>query len=175
MLFKNRVLFSSVIALSSSFVLAAPGDYLNAQLAISDVTGFNSGLSLAATYGHPLASVHKNLSFEAEFTSSVTKPETNDFFLGKINVSYYTLAGYGVYAQPINDKLGIRGRIGVLYEHVTVSQGGFSGFSGSGTDTGISLGGGITYAIDNKMNFIAEYTIIESDISHLSAGIQYKF
>ena len=165
----NKLVGSALLVLLSNNAMAESGDYVNAQLAIADVDGFSDGLAVVASYGIPMRDVHKNFSVEGEFTFTLIDPDRPG-----IEVSYFTLAGYGVYTHPVDDNFKLRGRLGLLYEDVDVTLPG-TGISASDGDIGLSFGFGVTYKLDKQMNLIAEYTIIESDISHLSAGIQYRF
>jgi len=161
---------AATIALPLQLAQAA-GETFNAQLVIPDVAGFSGGLGLALGYEMPIPQVAPNLSIEGEFTTTISDP---DHSAGpfKSEVSYYTLAGYAKYNLPLTPQLDLFGRLGLLYEDVTISTN-FAG-SASDSDFGLSLGFGIDYQINTKMDFTAGYTLIESDIDHLSAGIRYK-
>ena len=169
----SSLMFALAFLGFSATASAEPGDYVNAQLAIADVDGFSDGTAIVATYGIPMPHIDKHFSTEAEFTTTLTDPDTS---VAGINVdaSYFTLAGYAVYTYPVNEKFDLRGRAGLLYEDVDVSASAV-GVKASDDDFGLSFGFGVTYDIGKRMNVIAEYTVIESDITHLSAGIQYTF
>lgn len=152
---------------------AEPGDYLNLQLGISDVDGFDEGLVAIGTFGRPVPNVHKNFSVEGEITTTIADPDTTIAGTA-VEVSYFTLGGYGVYSHPVGQYMTLRGRAGLIYYDTDVSIAG-PGVVGSDDGFDLSVGFGITYDLNQKMDLIAEYTIIESDISHLSAGIQYHF
>ncbi|MFO8024723.1 porin family protein [Thiohalophilus sp.] len=146
---------------------AESGDYMNLQLGISDVDGFDEGLAAIATFGRPVPNVHENFSVEGEFTTTIADPDTNG-----AEISYFSLGAYGVYTHPLNQYASLRGRAGLVYYDTDVSGDGRRG-SDDGLD--LSVGFGVTYNLNQQMDLIAEYTLIESDISHLSAGIQYRF
>jgi len=177
---KNLSLHTVGIAsalLCSSYVSAGQDSYVNAQIGLPDVTGFSGGLAIIATYGLPMnkliANVPQNINFEAEFTSTLlSKPSVSIF-----EVSYNTVAGYAVYNHELSPELTLRGRAGLILESITIDIPNFFGgsISSSETDIGLSFGFGATYKLGGNMNIIAEYTIIESDIAHLSAGVQYYF
>jgi opacity protein-like surface antigen len=146
-------------------------DYVGAQLAISDIDGFDNGLALVLNAGKELNNL-PGLAVEGELTTTVSSPEAD---IGGISAeaSYWTLAGYGVYTIPLNQQVGLRGKVGALYENVDVDV------SGAGDESddefGLSLGVGATFRMSPKMNLIAEYTRIEEDVNHLSAGVQFRF
>jgi len=146
---------------------AESGDYMNLQLGISDVDGFSNGLAAIGTFGRPVPNVHENFSVEGEFTTTIIDPDRPG-----IEVSYFTLGAYGVYSHPLNQYAKLRGRAGMVYYDTDFTG---TGGSGSHDDFELSVGFGATYNLNKQMDLIAEYTIIESDISHLSAGIQYRF
>lgn len=157
----------------------AEESYVGAQLAIADVDGMDNGLALALSYGQALPNVHRNFSVEGEFTTTISDPDDTYTIAGvtyRADLSYYTLAAYGVYNHPLNPKLDLYGRVGLLYESVDVSVRDSLGGSASGSDDdlGISLGAGIDYSFSPQMDLTAGVTIIESDINHISAGIKYK-
>ena len=146
-------------------------DYMGTQLAISDVDGFDNGLSLVVTGGKELATV-PGLALEGEFSTTISKPEAE---IGGVNadVSYWTLAGYGAYSFPVSQQVAIRGRLGLLYENVDVNVTGAS--VDDDDEFGVSLGLGATFQVSPRINAIAEYTRVEEDVNHLSAGVQFRF
>lgn len=144
--------------------------YFNAQGALADVDGFDSGIGGILTYGLRVPEMHKNFSVEGEFTTTLVEPE-GKFFGSTYEASYFTLAGYGVYTHTLNEKFQVRGRVGLLYEDVEVSS---PVSSRSDDDFGLSFGVGLTVGLSNTSRFIVEYTIIDSDINHISAGMQFK-
>lgn len=143
--------------------------YFAAQGALASVDGgYDNGISGVFTYGVRVPEMHKNFSVETEFTTTILKPEKNGSGPGAgTEVSYYTLAGYGVYSHPLNNKFHFRGRLGILYEDVEAG-------GASDDDVGLSFGIGFTANMSKTSRFILEYTVIESDITHLSAGLQFK-
>ncbi len=187
----------AAIALPLQFAQAEDAT-VNAQIVLPSVTGASGGMGIALGYEMPMPDVNPNFSFEGEFTTSISSPSDSesasysDPFLGTVTakaeneLSYYTLAAYAKYTHPVNPKLDLYGRVGLLYESVTVdytSSVTYSGFpalnqsgsdSASETDTGLSYGFGMNYSLNEKMDFTAGYTIIEKDIKHLSAGLKFK-
>lgn len=89
----------------------------------------------------------------------------------------FTLAGYGVIRHPLNDKIDFKGKLGLLYESrsASVQVGGFK-YDVTDTAIGVSLGIGMTMHLVDETTFIDfEYTIIESDVGFLSAGLNFTF
>jgi hypothetical protein len=150
---------------------AEPGDYMNLQLGIADVDGYDEGFVAIGTLGRPIPRISKNFSVEGEFSTTIADPDRT-IAGNSVEVSYFTLGGYGVYTLPVGQYVNLRGRAGVIYYDTDVNG---PGFGGSDDGFELSVGFGATYDLNKKMNLIAEYTIIESDISHLSAGIQFRF
>lgn len=146
---------------------AASGNYASVQMAIADVDWFSDGLTLVGTYGIPLA---PNFAFEAELTKSLDNPDHRDGW----ELDYWTIGGYGVASIPLSREFSLRGRLGLIYERVTIEDTWFGG-SVSESDTGLSFGFGATYKVSPALSIIGEYTFIESDISHLSAGVRFHF
>ena len=162
---------AAVIALPLQFAQAAGGDSVSAQLVMPDVTGFSGGMGIALGYEMPMPQVNPNFSVEGEFTTTISDPD--DSAAGFTwDISYYTLAAYAKYTHPVNQQLDLYGRIGLLYESLTISTN-FAG-SASDSDFGLSFGFGANYEINPQMDFTAGFTVIEQDINHLSAGIRYK-
>lgn len=169
---QNLFALLAVIAMTVSGAAGAEpfNRYFTAQGALADVDGYDSGIAGVFTYGLRVPEMHKNFSVEGEFTKTFVEPE------GKVGgttweVSYYTLGGYGVYSHPLNEKFHLRGRLGVLYENVEVSS---PASSKSEDDFKLSFGVGMTVSLSTESRFILEYTVIDSDINHISAGLQFK-
>lgn len=167
---------ASILMLASGYTVAGQDTYINAQLALPDVTGFSGGLGIVAAYGMPMSKLipaaPQNINFEAEFTSTLlSKPSVN--VLGtKLEANVTTFAGYGVFNHQVAPEVTLRARAGLLYESVSIDT--VFG-SASDSDIGLSFGVGMVYKLAGNMDFIAEYTIIESDVANLSAGVQFKY
>lgn len=173
------------VAMAGVATTAQAANYASVQLGMADVSGMDSGTAIIGTLGMPMPEVHKNFAFEAEITKALSKPKhTESFSFGgqnytiKAEADYFTLAGYGVMTFPINPQVDLRGRIGLLYESVKVTiKDDFFGTSASGSDSeiGLAFGFGGTYKLSSTRKVIVEFTQIESDITHLSAGVQFQF
>ena len=170
-----RKTLQSMVGLTLLIGLGTPAmaqeRYFNAALGIADVDGFDDGWVLIGGYGIQVPEVDKNFFIEGEITATLDDPER-----AGADVSYYTLAGYAVYALPVTQTVDLRGRAGLLYYDADVS--GTAGpFSFREDEDGIELSFGIgaRFEVNNELDVIVDYTQIESDIDHLSAGIQYHF
>jgi len=148
--------------------------YLGIQAAIANVTNhtnLSEGVSVVGTYGVVIPQVHDYFSAELEYTQSVTNPEHNSA-ASHSEFEYYTVAGYAVMTVPISERISLRGRAGALYENWEYRNNLTGTQKDSNTD--LSIGGGAIYKLNADMNLIAEVTIIESDIVHASAGMQFN-
>jgi hypothetical protein len=151
--------------------------YGSAQLGISDVDGFDNGLVLVLNGGMGLTPERRGgFSVEGEITTTISEPEIK-VSNGSADLSYYTIAGYGVYTIPATQNFDVRARLGLLYENLDVNTSGqLSGVSiDDGDDFSPSFGVGASYRITKTLSGIAEYTYIEQDINHFSAGVQIRF
>jgi len=182
---KNRIITGAcgiLLLLGMTSAMAAGtvnGVRGGAQLAFSDVSGLNTGLAAVLTGIFPMPEVHPEFTVEGEFTTTVNNPDDSQSSpFGKISVelSYYTLAGYGVWNHKVTPTVTFKARVGLLYENLKEKSTVF-GFSSTNTDTNIEVSYGVGAVFDIKKNFdiIAEYTVIENDISHLGAGVQWYF
>lgn len=148
--------------------------YGSVQLAISDVDGFDNGLALVLNGGMDLSPQQRGgFAVEGEITTTISEPEIQ---VGNASaeLSYFTLAGYGVYAVPVDENFGVRGRFGLLYENLDVDTVGPVDVDDD-DDFSPSFGVGATYRFSQNLSGIAEYTYIEEDINHFSAGVQMSF
>ncbi len=168
--------FASILMLASSYSIAGQDTYINAQLALPDVSGFSGGLGVVAAYGMPMnklvPSVPQNINFEAEFTSTLLSKPSVSFFGSTLEANVTTFAGYGVFNHQVAPEVTFRARAGLLFESISIDT---AFGSASDTDIGLSFGAGIVYKLAGNMDVIAEYTIIESDVANLSAGVQFRY
>ena len=167
---------AATILLTSANASALEGQYLGAQLGFSNLAFFDTGLAVIATYGAPIRSVlpdlqipddvKNNLSLEAEFTTNLLSPPS---FIGN-DVTAHTFGGYGVFSLPVTPELSLRGRAGLLLAIYSDS-----GIYNYGSGINLTFGGGVTYQLSDNMNFIAEYTRLDSGLSNVSGGVQLRF
>lgn len=179
----------SCLLLSAGMSAAALADMnsdryrANAQFAIADVDDLeDAGSAIVLTGIKPMSKVHRNFAVEGEFTTTAGKPGESfngGVVFGDIDVeaSYYTLGAYASWNHPINQTVTLKGRAGILYENVEVEM--KSSVLGNAkeddTDTGLSYGIGAYFNVTKDINIVTEYTQIESDVSHLGAGVQWLF
>jgi hypothetical protein len=180
----KRIVTCAII--TAGIAVCAPASaeqYASAQLAISDVgnygfgRGFDNGLTLVGTYGITIPELHKYFGVEGEISKSIVEPEY-DRFNENAKFDYYTAAGYVVFSIPVHERINIRARGGLLYNHykITLCDIGFCD-SFSDSDINPSIGAGANFKFNSNINFMAEVTAIDIDEEsfHLSAGAQFKF
>ena len=152
-----------IFGLCSSIALAE-GGYWGATAGIMDFD-FNDvdnpiGVGLRAGYSQV-----SGWGLEAEYVDSLVSGETE--VLGKaVDVDMYSLAGYVTYRSL--GEIYIKGRLGLLYEDVTVG-------SESSDDFGVSAGAGIGFVLGAKSNIELEYTVLEKDVGLWSGAFTYRF
>lgn len=159
--------------LAGSLCLAGAGiaqanelvDYAGGGIAIQDVDGFDDGLALVLNAGKNMPDVHENFYLEGEFTYTISSPEI-EFIGGSVEINIFTLAGYAAYILPLNEQFNLKGRAGLLYEDIDADS------FGSDSDIGLSFGFGGEYVLNDGMKLTLDYTIIESDVSHIGLGIK---
>lgn len=142
-------------------------DYLSGQLLWADVDGFDNALGIALTAGKTLA---PNFYVEGELTTTLNDAKAKGAG-GDIKLSYWTIGAYGVYALPVGQNFALRGRLGGVYIDAD-SKGGSSGLD---NEFNVSFGIGGIFDVSPSMNVIAEFTRMDEDVNHLSAGVQLKF
>lgn len=137
-------------------------------LMMPDVAGWGDALNIGALVGAPVARLPQGtISAEGEFTTTLSKGDVNYFGVtGNWDVT--TLAGYGVFRT--HGPIYLKAKAGLLYENVGASV---SGFSATGSDTGLSFGIGGGMRLQGGQSLEVEYTIIESNINLLSVGYNF--
>lgn len=167
-----------VIASSAAFGLAAAPalaqqagggfvDYVSGQLVWADVDDFDEALALALTAGKNIA---PNFYVEGELTTTLSEAEAKGNG-GDIELTYWTFGAYGVYALPVGQNFALRGRLGGVYINAD-DEGGDADLD---DELNVSFGVGGIYDLSPRLNVIAEYTRMDEDINHISAGLQLKF
>ncbi|AWF82761.1 hypothetical protein BTJ40_19155 [Microbulbifer sp. A4B17] len=160
---KIRVCIGLLAFLASAGVIAE-GAYWGsvAGMADFDFKGVDNPLNLGLRAGYVRAS---GFGVEVEYTSSVLSGET-EVYGRDVDVELNTFATYATYRTEGDWYL--KGRLGVLYEDVTVG-------SDSSDDLGISLGAGIGYNLSDAYRLEFEYTVLERDVSFWSGGFSLRF
>lgn len=182
---KKQLIAMALAGASATLALPAQAfDYATAQVAISDVnSAFDNGLSLVLTGGKDLMKSRTGMGFsiEGEFTKSIVNPEYDyrwSTWNDTLEIDYYTLGGYGVVSFPLTPQFALRGKAGLLYKDVDWDMTDFrDGTVRTYNDDGIEFtaGAGAVFKVSSALNLIAEYTVIDENIDHLSAGAQFRF
>jgi opacity protein-like surface antigen len=151
----------AALALVCSSTAFAEGGYVGgvAGLMTIDRAHVDDPFNLGIRAGYTLPS---GWGFEGEYTNSVISGEA-DIFGGDVDVDIQTLAAYGTYRSYGN--IYFKGRAGVLHEDI----------DHFGSDTGISLGGGVGFNFGPNTNIELEYTMIESDVNFWSGTMTLQF
>ena len=169
----------SIFALAGTaqFVQADEGDkYVGVKTGIMsiDVYGIDDITALGFLVGFGLT---PEVSLEGELNIGISGGEIDTGVIiidGEFDI--WTLAAYAVYRHPINDTISLKGKAGLLYESVEFDMDTILGsLSGDDTDFGVSFGAGATIKVTDLLSVDVEYTIIETDVDYLSAGLNYKF
>jgi len=161
-----------LIALSSSATFAEEytGSVQIASAKMKDID--DRGITAIVSGGMKLDDIidMEGFSAEAEISKSITSPS---YSIGStsIDISYWSLGGYGAYTHPINDEITVKGRLGLVYVSSEASGG---GFSADDSNTELAFGVTGTYAFKDDMDIIAEFTKID-DLSHIGIGIAMPF
>ncbi len=199
---KIKIALAAVLV-TAGIVAAAPASaesYANVQLAVSDVgytnnydvygySDFENGLTLVGTFGMTLPVVHNYFGLEAEIAKSIYNPEysyTSTYYNYSAEYDYYNLGGYVVFTIPVNPKIDVRARGGLVYhsydlEFQDCDTWGTSvlcrGTRYSDSEINPSIGGGAVLKVSPGMNLMGEMTVFDIDNQsvHLSAGAQFKF
>lgn len=143
------------------------------------------GLSLG--YGTEV----KNLAIGAKFNYNITDPiqlsPSFNYFLKKDGVSAWEINADVHYLFSIAENLNLYPLAGLSFIGSKFSYGDVSGLeeylgvevedSGTSTNIGLNLGGGVSYGITDNISIGAElkYSISDFDQLVLSANIMYKF
>jgi hypothetical protein len=155
---------------------AIGGTYVGGGLLLQDVDGFDDGMALSlrgakAIPGILADNVRGTVSVEGELTQTLVSPEAdlpataaND----SVELDITTLGGYGVYTLPV-DRVRFRGRMGVVYEHISAEGG------DDDSELNLSLGFGAGVMVTRRVEVGADYTYIEEDINHLGVNALFHF
>ncbi|MFH1314334.1 MAG: porin family protein [Candidatus Eisenbacteria bacterium] len=175
---KRAVLLSIAIGLVLAGSVSAQLYFgVKTGMMMIDVEGIDNIIPIGVMGGHE---IFPNASIEGEFNYRITGgdwdygiPGITDTFEWKI----WTLGGYFVYRYPLNESLYLKGKAGILYENVTaevtydIPGVGTMTYDASGTDTGLSVGGGLGMNFNERFGGEVEFTLIEADVTYLSVGV----
>ena len=170
---------AAALLATSSFALDTNKMYGGASLAIeSGPSGMDSGMALILNGGLPVMKAGKagpgTVGVEGEFTYSIVPPsveyQTGWTSTTSVDYTYMTLAAYGVYTYDINNQFFVKPRVGLIYRSVDTD-----GF-GSDSEMGLAMGVQGGYKLNKQMDIVFGYNMLDgSDLTHLSAGVQYRF
>jgi hypothetical protein len=175
----KRVLLVSMMMVFVLAGSAAAQMYLGARtgMMMLDVEGVDNIIPIGVMGGYEFM---PNMSIEGEFNYRISGGDWDYNYPGITSTfewDLWTLAGYFVYRYPLNESLYLKGKAGLLYESVTAEVsfdipglGPFS-YDASATDTGLSVGGGLGMNFNERFGGEVEFTMIESDVNYISAGI----
>ena len=166
------VVASVALVSSASFAMDTSKLYYGAGLALESASAFDSGFALVLNAGLPLEDIKVgpgSLAVEGEFTYSMVPPS-----VGSLKFSAMTLGAYAAYTYDIDSKMYVKPRAGLIYRSYTMDVPFFGSVSNS--EIGIALGVGGGYKLNETMDVYADYTMLDgSDLTHLTAGVQFKF
>jgi opacity protein-like surface antigen len=150
-----------------SAVQAAPMENLYGGVSFSSVD--LDGVSPKAIGAHVGAKLSENLAAEARFGIGMGDDA------GVEVDNYFSILAKGI--LPIQDNLSVYGLAG--FSRVAVTSEWCDPFwgcvSGSGTESGLSLGAGAEFALTPKISLSAEYLMMVDDADALSVAASYKF
>lgn len=172
----STAVVAAVIA-TSSLALDTSKIYGQAGLALESANSFDAGFALVLTGGLPVVKAGEvgpgTLAVEAELTYSLVPPS-----LGSWELTSMTLAGYAAYIYDINSQFYVKPRAGLIYRSYDFTYDGGSIYGGAGdtSEVGIALGVGGGYKLNKNLDVYLDYTMLDgTDLTHLTAGVQYKF
>ncbi|MCO1333605.1 porin family protein [Microbulbifer sp. OS29] len=156
--------WASLLALIISPGVIAEGTYWGAVagLADFDFSGVDNPVNLGIRTGYTRSS---GLGVEVEYMGSVFSGEAQVYGRGE-DVELQSLAAYATYRTE--GDWYIKGRLGALYEDVSVGR-------KSSDDFGVSVGAGVGFKLSENYRLELEYTMIEKDIGFWSGGFSVRF
>lgn len=128
-----------------------------------DFAGVDDPTNAGVILGKDFGVLAGDIGVQVEASTTIDDGSVNTFFFGPSDVSIDTLAAYGTFrsAGPVY----FIGKAGVLREEVDIGP-------VSESDTGLSAGVGVGFSL-GVAQIELEYTMIEQDVSFLSAGIRF--
>jgi len=181
-LYKKTALSMVSVALmaSSSFALDTSKAYGAASVALESANGLDSGFAVILGGGLPVVEAGKvgpgTIAVEAELTYSLLAPSYT-WGSYKSELTAMTVAAYGAYIFNIDKKFFVKPRVGLIYRSYSWSDNsGYSYGDTSNSEIGLAFGVQGGYKLNKKLDIIVGYNLIDgSDLTHLSAGVQYHF
>lgn len=160
----TTLLFSSQLIADNIFYIGIKAGQVSIEHQSLGMGGIisdkDTGIGLLAGYSFNTVDV------ELEYMKANT--DSDDSLVTEIKID--TIALYGVYRSK-ND-LYFKAKAGLLIEYVAINNVYLQ--QNTESDIGLSVGLGGGYRFSN-LTIEGEYTIIEADVSYLSAGVNYYF
>lgn len=168
---------AAAIMATSGQALDTSEIYGGAGLALESLSSADAGVALVLNGGLPVMEAGEvgpgTVAVEGEFTYSLVDPSWN-WYHYDYDVTVMTLAGYAAYIYDIDSEFYVKPRVGLIYRSYDMDYAGYGGFDDS--EIGLSLGVGGGYHLNSQMDIYADFTMLDgSDLTHLTAGIVYKF
>ncbi|SFV54844.1 hypothetical protein MNB_SV-12-1869 [hydrothermal vent metagenome] len=146
------------------------GIYIGGGVALESPLWYDSGVAGALNIGLPLMRLGRGvLTTEAELTYSISSPSKNN-----IDFTATTFGGYATYIYDVLPRFYIKPRIGVVYRSYSIESDLWGDDNSDGYGLAYGLGGG--FRLIDKTDLYIDYTMLDnSDLTHLTVGIQYQF
>ncbi len=140
-------------------------DYAGVGFAKQSASGYDSSIAIAVNAGKNLDDFLPLPHFGAEVELTRT---LKDHEKGSYDLAITTMTVYATYNHDITPEMYVMPRVGI--SHVMLD-------SGVDDDNNVELSFGITggYSYQSNIDFVVNYTIIESDVKNLTFGAKYKF
>ncbi len=159
----SALMATSGLALDTSKIYGIGG------LALESVDGLDAGFAIILGAGLPVLKAGPGtVAAEAELTYSLVSPS-----IGGYDMTVTSLGAYSAYKFDINEQYFVKPRVGLVYKSASVSYG-----SASASDSEIGLAFGVQggYVLNKSMDIVVGYNLLDgTDITHLSAGVNYRF
>ena len=164
-----KKLLISTVAVAALSTSAMADKYASAGLALENLNGYDMGFALVLDGGMTFDDVNVGpgtLAAEGEFTYSMVAPSVSG-----VDASLMTLGAYAAYIFDINKAFYVKPRVGLIYKSLD-----YGTWIGSVSEIGLALGVGGGYKLNKQMDIYADFNLIDgTDITHLTAGVQYHF
>lgn len=161
------------IGVLSSTTQADPAYYFGAKPGVmhSRANELDSAASIGIVLGHRFSD---RFALETEFTQTAPDGEARISSGEALDRGRWESATLGVYAVGRwGRKLYTKGRMGLLYEDIEVTD--MSGISNRNSDVGMSIGIGGGYQLAKNYNLEVESTLVDQDLSIVSIGMNARF
>ena len=174
-------LLTAALMASSSFAIDTSKAYGAASVALESANGYDSGFAIILGGGLPVVEAGKvgpgTIAVEAELTYSLLAPSLT-WGNYKTELTAMTVGAYGAYIFNIDKQFFVKPRAGLVYRSYSWSDNSGSSYYGdySNSEIGIAFGVQGGYKLNEQLDIIVGYNLIDgTDLTHLSAGVQYHF